>query len=364
MPESPSQTIPAATTNGNNGNDMTPPPSSLAAKVALLVPMSGRASETGFAMLNAAQLAMNDLGASDLFELVPRDTGNGAAAATNEALNDGVSLILGPVFSSDTKQVSPIAVGRGVSVLSFSTDTTAATGTTFLMGFLPQSQVEQILDYAASRGRTRIALIAPRDVYGDTVASSFYTHMQRRALTNAGIIRYDSSSLPSAQQISDLKVGAFDAVLIAAPGVQAAQISAALNAHGLTPNLVQRLGTGLWDDPSATSRPELQGAWYANSSPDLRIRFERRYRETYGSVPPRLATLAYDATALAVVLSKNGQGYGRAALTNPNGFAGIDGIFRFRPDGMVDRGLAILEIKNNRSSVIQSAPSSFSSARK
>ncbi|HNQ91455.1 MAG TPA: penicillin-binding protein activator [Alphaproteobacteria bacterium] len=333
-------------------------------KVAILLPLSGRGKDAGEAMLNAAQLAMFDLGASDLFELTPKDTGSGAANAANEALNEGAGLILGPLFSDDTKAVAPLAVQRGVAVVSFSTDTTAAVGTTFLMGFVPQTQVEQIIDYTASRGKTRIALIAPRDAYGDAVAATFYTRMQQRQLTNAGLVRYDAAGMPSSDQLADLKRLPVDAVLIAAGGQRAAQISAALSAQGLTPALVQRLGTGLWDDKATLALPELQGAWYAASSADLRTRFERRYFETYGVTAPRLASLAYDATALAVVLSKTGRGYGRAALTNPNGFSGIDGIFRFRPDGLADRGLEILEIRNNGGIPIQSAPSSFYSMRK
>ncbi|OIN86289.1 MAG: hypothetical protein AUJ12_06515 [Alphaproteobacteria bacterium CG1_02_46_17] len=333
-------------------------------KVALLLPLSGRGQDTGEAMMNAALLAMNDLNASDLFELMPKDTGQGAASAAQDALNDGAGLILGPVFSPDTKDIAPLAVQRGVGVVSFSTDTTAAVGTTFLMGFVPQTQVEQIIDYAGSRGLRNIGLIAPRDAYGDAVTASFYSRIQLRHFNNAGMVRYSGSVLPSAQDVTLFTSSRPDAILIAASGPQAAQISALLNAQGLTAQTVKRLGTGMWDDLSAQNQIELQGAWYAAASPDLRAKFERRYQSMYGTTPPRLASLAYDATALAVVLSKTGQGYGRSALTNPNGFAGIDGIFRFRPDGLAERGLGIMEIKNHRAVMIQNAPSSFAFSKK
>lgn len=333
-------------------------------KVALLLPLSGRGKETGEAMLNASMLAMNDLGASDLFELMPEDTGPGASVAVQKSLANGAGLILGPVFSDDTKAVAPLAVQRGVPVVSFSTDTTAAVGSTFLMGFVPQTQVEQILDYAAARGLTRIALIAPRDAYGDAVAATFYSHVRFRGYSNAGLLRYEGVSAPSPEQFAALRQAAPTAVLIAAAGPQAAKISAALSAQGMSPQMVKRLGTGLWDDLSAQRQPELQGAWYAASTPDLRVRFERRYRETYGATPPRLASLAYDATALAVVLSKTGKGFGRSTLTNPNGFAGIDGIFRFRMDGLAERGLGILEIGGQSARVIQPAATSFAFAKK
>lgn len=328
------------------------------AKIALLLPLTGKGAETGQAMLNASQLAMFDMNATSLFELRPEDTGRGASVAMSNAINNGANLVLGPVFSADTKTVTPIALQNGLNVVSFSTDTSAAVGNTFLMGFLPQAQVNSILAYANSLGLKRIALIAPRDVYGDSVTTTYSIFNQRFALDGAGLIRYIANTLPTAADVSQLKSGV-DAVLIAAPATEADKISNLLTDAGYPPSMVKRLGTGLWDQAEATKLSGLQDACYAASSPRLRIRFEQRYFQTYGTQPPRLASLAYDATALAVVLAKSGQGFGRATLTNQNGFAGIDGIFRFSPDGLADRGLAIIGIKNGTSVVLQDAPQRF-----
>lgn len=328
------------------------------AKIALLLPLSGKGAETGQAMLNAAQLAMFDLNATSVFELRPEDTGRGATQAINSAVSNGANLILGPVFSNDTKAVSPIALQNNLNVVSFSTDTSAAVGNTFLMGFMPQAQVNTVLNYANSVGRKRIALIAPRDVYGDSVASTFSMFVQRYALDNAGIVRYSAGQLPSASDLATLKAGV-DAVLIAASATESDKISNLLATSGYPDTTVKRLGTGLWDQADAAKLPGLQGAWYAASSPRLRTRFEQRYFQTYGTQPPRLASLAYDATALTVVLAKSGHGFGRDTLTNPNGFAGVDGIFRFTGDGIADRGLAVLEIKNGASNIIIDAPQRF-----
>ena len=81
--------------------------------------------------------------------------------------------------------------------------------------------------------------------------------------------------------------------------------------------------------------------------------------------PPRLSSLAYDATALAAVLARTGQqrtgqpAFDRAALSNPNGFAGIDGIFRFNGSGLVERGLAVLEIRQRRIIEVDPSPKTF-----
>ena len=44
---------------------------------------------------------------------------------------------------------------------------------------------------------------------------------------------------------------------------------------------------------------------------------------------------------------------------NPSGFTGVDGLFRFRPDGLVQRGLAVLEVQPQGNVVISPAPQSF-----
>lgn len=327
-------------------------------KVGLLLPLSGKGAETGQAMLNAAQLAMFDLNATSVFELLPEDTGAGAEQAVRNVLNKGATLVLGPVFSSDTKTVAPIALQKGVPVVSFSTDTSAAMGNSFLMGFMPQTQIRSVLGYAASSGLKRVALVAARDVYGDSAAVTYVASVQKLGLSNVAIVRYTAGTLPSEADFAALKAGV-DAVLIAASGTESHKISNTLTSAGIPSTIAKRLGTGLWDQPDVAKLSGLQGAWYAASSPRLRSRFEKRYMDTYGSAAPRLASLAYDATALSVVLAKSGNGFSRATLTNPNGFAGIDGIFRFSEDGLADRGLAILEISNGSSRIIQDAPQRF-----
>ncbi len=346
------ETTPSQTTPAPQAALPKPPATTGKTKVALLVPMTGRGSDAGQAMLNAAQLAMFDLGA-DSFELIPSDTGMSATAAAHEAVNNGAKLILGPLFAEDARAVSPIAQQAGINLLSFSTDRTVANSNTFVLGFLPQSQVNSILDYAGSKALNRIALIAPNDAYGNAVASTFDLALQQRSLINGGVLRY-SGNQPTPEQLQQfISTHSFNAVLIAANASQSSAI-----AQGLPAN-VQKLGTGLWDQVDGSAYPSLSGAWYAAASPTSRKKFESRYRDTYGTTPPRLASLAYDAAALAVVLSKQNQGYGRNALSNPNGFSGIDGIFRLLPDGLNERGLAVLQIGSGQARIIQDAPKTF-----
>jgi hypothetical protein len=153
----------------------------------------------------------------------------------------------------------------------------------------------------------------------------------------------------------------FDALLLAEGGAQLRGLATSLSSMGVRSPSVQLLGTGKWDDPGIVDEPALIGAWFATPSPANRDEFDIRFRRTFGQTPPRLATLAYDATALAAVLARGPEQepFSRAALTDPNGFYGRDGLFRLSPDGVADRRLAILRIDQNGVIVIDEPIHSF-----
>jgi len=354
-------------------------------KVALLVPMSGKHKELGNAMLNAAQLALFDVG-SENFELMPRDTKgtpNGAQSAIRSALNDGANLVLGPLLSDSVKSIKPVARSANIPVISFSTDWNVAGRDTYIMGFLPFAQVARISNYAVSRGHGQVALLGPKGEYTRMV-----DHMLANSLRNNGGRLVKKEIYPPAttdlsqlmarfteherREASDYKNNdlPYNSIMIPVGGQTIKTISTFLGHYRVDGQQVRLLGTGLWDDPSLTKEPMLAGAWFAAPDPNLRRDFERSYRETYNEKPPRLASLAYDGTALAAILAQNADGlsarqvYDRSRLTSSRGFAGIDGVFRFRPDGLIERGLAVIEIRKNGPAIIDPAPRAFMSSKR
>jgi ABC-type branched-subunit amino acid transport system substrate-binding protein len=341
----------------NNGFENLPP-----VKVAILLPLSGPQAKTGEALLQAAQLALFDIGYNK-FQLMPRDTKgttSGAGKAATSVIQDGAQIILGPLFANSVRAVKAAAKPHNINVIAFSTDWTLADSSTFLMGFMPLTQVDRVVQYANDNGYKNFALIAPRDQYGDLVSSRF----EKAARTNGAIIsnsvRFSAGDPAVINEIAKLKGGNFQAVFMPVGGSQTEMISSALSYNKIMPNHIKRIGTGLWDDTRIAKQPNMQGAWFAAPSPKTRLAFENKYLNTYGQRPPRLATLAYDATALTATLAKNGfeangrPAFNATAIANPRGFAGTDGVFRFKPNGLVERNLAVLELRNGR--IIEIAP--------
>ncbi len=351
-------------------------------KVALLVPMSGPNAEVGESIVNASQLALFDVG-GDTFEIMPRDTkgtASGAYAAAEAAIAEGAQLILGPLFAEEVRAVSPLAAASNVNVIAFTTDWKQAGSNTYVMGFLPFGQVQRVVQYAAAKGLRNIGVIAPQTEYGNAVISAYNAHAPQAGLVTVDNVRFrpgDTGLSPVIQRFARYDArkqtdgrfapAPFDAVFLTAGGSDAQTIANLLSYYELDASTVKRLGTGLWDDAAMAREANLNGGWFAAPDPKARAVFDSKYREAYGTTAPRLASLGYDATALAAVLARTGiqrtgkPSFDRAAITNPNGFAGIDGIFRFRPDGLAERGLAILELRNGQTVVIDPAPRTFQS---
>jgi ABC-type branched-subunit amino acid transport system substrate-binding protein len=362
-------------------------------RVALLLPLSGPNAVLGNAMLDAAQMALYDV-ADEKLELLPHDTqGNAeaAAAAAKTAVSEGARLIIGPLIAAEVDAVKPVARAAGVPVVAFSTATQLAGDGTYLMGFLPRQEIERVVGFAHSKGVSRFAVIAPSTPYGDVAVDAMRAAVQANGDTLERVERYDpnvqdltpsvqhlvgatmdpavrqkllskqsAAGKDAAAQLPDIVIP-FDAILIPEGGNRLKSVAPLLPYYDVDPDKVHFLGTGLWDEPGLGTEPALSGGWYAAPPPGARADFVERFRQVYKRPPPRLATLAYDATALAAVLARNPNGpdFSAAALTNPSGFAGVDGIFRLRPDGLIQRGLAVLEVHRNGNTVASPAPTTF-----
>jgi branched-chain amino acid transport system substrate-binding protein len=348
-------------------------------KVALLVPLSGTNAELGQAILDAAQLALFETG-GDRLTLIPRDTGGnaaGAASAARAVVGDGAHLILGPLLAPEVEAVKPIAQGAHINVIAFSTVTNLAGGNVYLMGFLPRQEVLRVVGYARQRGLDRFAALAPNSPYGHLMADALRGAASATGGTVTKVEFYDPRAADAAPAIQRLLPGhaeeadapppgpppapSFQALLLPESGPRLKQIAPQIkSATGETTSL-QLLGSGLWDTPDIGNERALVGGWFASSSPEARQDFERRFSTTYGHNPPRLASLGYDAAALAAALAR-GQGaepFSQQAILNPTGFSGVDGLFRFAPDGLVQRGLAVLEVEPDGLVVVSPAPQSF-----
>jgi ABC-type branched-subunit amino acid transport system substrate-binding protein len=374
------------------------------ARVAILLPLTGANASLGQSLLNAAELALFMSG-SDNLELLPRDTegAGGAAAAASSALADGAELILGPIFSASVADVASLARARGVPVISFSNDLSVAGNGVFVAGFTPENQIDRVVSYARSRGAQRFAALVPDNQFGTRAADALqksvgtfggtlsrvarYTSTEnaviapvirrladydsRRAALRANrealAAKNDETSKAALKRLDGLDTAGdpdFDALLIPEGGPRLRALAPLLSLYDIDTRRVRTLGTFDWNDPLTETEPALNGGWYPTPPPDTRAQFESAYQAAFKSPAPRISSIAFDTTLLAAALARTEPAAGQSRftmerLTQPNGFAGADGIFRLNPDGGSERGLAVIEVHLRASHIVGPAPTTF-----
>ena len=373
-------------------------------RVAMLLPLgakSPRVRELANSMLAAAELAVFNQDNPNVV-LLPKDTSGtpqGAEYAAQQAINQGAKLILGPLFASSVETIAPLARSYDVPVIAFSTDRNVAGNGIYLLSFLPENEVDVITRYAVSQGRRTFAGLYPEGDYGERVAEAFFDSIDRHggALTSEEFYERKTSSMfqpvkrltSYSSRAADLEMekqllrqaddeasqlalerlekkqawagSSFQAVLLPEEGNLLRSLAPLLPFYGVDSRRVKFLGTGLWDSGNLGREPALVGGWFAAPSPETKQGFTQPFKDAYGEDPPRLASLAYDGIMLASTLARQPSStrFSEAQITNPNGFYGVDGLFRFFPEGHNERGLAIFEVTQRGVKIIEPAPTSF-----
>ncbi len=335
--------------------------------VALILPLTapGNAGAVAASLKNAADLAVEEYKGSKVRLIVKDDggTAEGARAAASAALAEGAEVVLGPLLAPNVQAAAQVVRAAGRPMIAFSTDASVAGRGVNLLSFMPENDIDRVVEFAAQRGKRSFAALIPEGAYGNVAAAAFQAAVTRRGLALAAMERYAPGGVDEgAKQIAALRVPA-DALFLPENGDGAAALGQALAAAGIDGRRVQLLGSGVWDDPRVQRVPQLQGGWFAAPDKTGFNAFAQRYRARFGSEPTRIASLAYDAVFLVSALNAQygAQAFADGTLQSSEGVIGTDGLFRFQADGTSRRALAVLQITGNTAQVIGPAPRSFAS---
>jgi branched-chain amino acid transport system substrate-binding protein len=344
-------------------------------KVALLLPLTGNvnAHQVAKAMKQAGELALFDFDKPNV-QLIPKDTHgtpDGARQAAQDAVKEGAELIIGPLFANEVSAVAPVAQAARIPVIAFSSDRNVAGNGVYLLSFVAGSDVPRMISYAVSKGKTRFAALFPRNDYGRLVEQAFNRAVQEnhgQVVATKTFPPEANGMLPPVKEMAPLaKKGTspqIDAIFIPAGGDTLPSLAPLFPYYEIDTQAVKLMGLSGWDYSGVGKEQALVGGWFTATDPKGWQDFTRRYTETYGEAPPRLASISYDAVSLAISLSNNppGRRFVASELTRASGFKGVDGLFRLRPDGTSERGLAVMEVQKYGNQAIDPAPSSFSTA--
>jgi branched-chain amino acid transport system substrate-binding protein len=365
-----------ASTADSGDAALTSGPQKPSVKVAFLLPLSaGNSQAVAKALKQAGELALFDFDNPNV-ELVPKDTRGtpeGAKQAAREAVKEGAELIIGPLFANEVTAAASEAQAGNVPMIAFSSDRKVAGNGVYLLSFLAGSDVPRIVSYAVTQGKRRFAALVPQTEYGRLVEQAFLAAVNQLGGQVLAVKTYPQDAngmVAPVKEIAEQLVRKgeppqIDALFIPAAADTLPALAPLLPYAEIDTKAVKLIGTSGWDFTGVGKEASLAGAWFPAPDPKGWTDFTKRYVETYGEVPPRLSTLAYDAVSLAISLSgkSGGSRFSKDALTRANGFSGVDGLFRLRADGTSERGFAVLEVQKFGNQVIEQAPNGFSSAQ-
>lgn len=355
-------------------------------RVAMLLPLAGfdQTAAVAKAMKQAGELALfeRDNPSVQLVVKDDRGTPEGAKAAAGEAIKEGAEVILGPLTAPAVGGAAPVAQAAGVPVIAFSNNASLAGNGVYLMSFVAETEVERIVSYAAAKGRTRFAALIPGDAYGRIVEPVFRSAVARAGGTIVALETYavqaNQMLEPAKRIVEAIKQGEasgqpVDALFLPGGADTLPNIGPLITYSGIDTTKVKLIGTGSWDFPNVGRDPALAGGWFPGPDPKSWQDFSGRFAKTFGSAPPRIATLAYDAVSMVVTMSEAPPGpagettrpgrFQTASITRPGGFSGVDGHVQFGPRGIAERGLAVLEVQKFGATVVDPAPAALDGAR-
>lgn len=371
--------------------------------IAVLLPLSGPNASVGETIRTSVIMAVLS-NAPDSLSVSFFDTNENLQSAFDRALETAPEIIIGPVFSDNTRIIRDIKP-YDLPVLSFTSDTTALGDGVITTALIPTNGIETIVREISADKTQNLIIIAPDTQSGHLMAGAaksaahayktnlngvFYyqesnpdsikemartasMHQSRTAahtrarevisdiLTNEQLNMLEKSSLNNQleklSKTETLGTVPYDAILFLGNGNDTKTIASFLRYYDVSATDARFYGTTMWDGSDIASDLTMSGAKFATLSP-IRPTFSGLYEQVSGTPAGHLASFGYDAASIAI-----GALYSAAPanhLFNPNGYIGTNGLFRLKPTGDNERALRILQLNATGTPVeVKSAPQNF-----
>ena len=355
-----------------------PPKVAGTTRIALLIPVSGPHAALGAELQKGAELALFSV-RNPKVELLVFDThGDGPDVAASQAVVAGADIVVGPLFSDAVVSARKIVRQANIPMLALSNNLKIADSGSWLLGYVPEQQVDVILGHALTAGGNRVGIIAEDAPFGQTLARHAVDRLAQFGLRPVDSLTLTSSMLADEDQLrsairtftgyqppaadetapafADLPPARFDALLFAGSADFALRTAPVLAYYDADPERVLYLGNAQWNQQRILTEPSLQGGVFVSRPTGRDDAFNRLWSDIWRSRPGVLARLSFDAMAMATVLTGQQRQLWQAALESESGFSGFSGAYRLLPGGGNQRAFELRRIENGVSAMLQPAP--------
>ena len=335
-------------------------------RIGLLVPLTGQFSYLGDTISGGSELAFFKMQNPNI-ELLYFDTAGGdkVIEAANSAISNDVDVIIGPLFSDSVKAIKPLFNELDIPILSFSNNIDVAEEGVWVLGYLPEQQIDQLVDFAVARGKQNFGILSSSSQLGKKITKSAvnklteYGLSPRTVLTISNIEDIDQNELLNkikifAQYIDTekdpltLPPPVFDTVLIAGDTSFILQVAPILSYYDLGPDRALFIGIDRWNIPKMLNEPSLQNAILTLPTRPADEKFNKVWESEFKIDSNDLARISFDATALVIATANiNSDASLSERLAGQPGFLGFSGQFKMSRTGLTERIFEIKKISDN-----------------
>ena len=312
-------------------------------KIGLLLPFSGEQKNLGKAIFNSLEMALFETQSKNI-KLIFRDSGDTekqAITAAKELESEGVSILIGPIFSLQALAIRK-EINNDIPIFSFTNDESIRQKGLWVLGFSPQQQIKAIFKEIKINSIRNIAIIVPNSFYGEISLQESRRQSTQNNIKIHNTYFYDVLS----NDFSDLgeilykeKYKNYKGLLIIASGKQLKEIAARAQYRGINPKEIKYFGISGWNNPEVLGEPALFGGHFIAPQQASYEAFVSRYFKIYKSIPIEISGLGYDILALCAVALKQTESMPDFIdfLARPSGYNGIFGFFRVDKNGEILR---------------------------
>ena len=357
-------------------------------RIGVFVPRSGAREIYGSQVIEGIEMALFQIN-DDRAELLYFDTSEEALvpALVQEAVEAEIDIAIGPLFSTTATRAYPYFADANIPVLSLSNNATIARSGLWVLGLLPEQQMDALIAESVLKGHDKIAILSDQSDYGGAITRHVTSRLGAFGIEAAAVMVVDGSvgaddggliaslkdfthykPLEDDELIQDIPAP-YDSVILAGGADFVLKVAPLLSYYDLGPDRVAYLGTDLWASAGLLGEPSLQGAYIATIDPSLRKAFGARHSALYnqgtksGFGASFLSQLGFDAMAIAVSAAQavSEEGNDAQADTQPlslqspiisrlvseAGFKGYTGSFRLLADGRNNRGYGLFQVTDS-----------------
>ncbi len=348
-------------------------------KIGLIVPLSGEYSYIGNSILKSTRMALNKIN-DDRITIIPKDTKANpidSLKVSNELYNNGVKIIIGPVFNESNKYLDEL---DDITFLSFTNKIRKNPKNEISAGVNAISQINTIKKYLSKNNLKNTIFLIPETEYRQEIEEAIkksnlilkekfiYSkdptlltkqiedltrYQQRKRNLENEIKRIENSNtFNKKKKIDELKkkdtLGFinFDSVIIADFSESLKSVATSLLYTDVSSERIKYITLNQWFDETLLKETSLHPMYFPSINKDNFEIFEKEYIQKFKKMPNQISFLSYDLVGLVYYLLINNDFKTNENLfIKKNKFKGKIGIFEINKKTITHQ-LNFYEIKD------------------